>query len=202
MLTWNIEILNKILSNVLTALYQPFWFSVLSAVLFMFFCMYAKEHGWKTAVYAWLRTFKTSGTFRRIFCLAFYTMMILMRTLLNRNMWINPLSDVMGGWTLYDSDGELTTEAIENVMLMFPFTVLLLWVLMEKLSIRVAAGSILWKGTKCALLLSVAIEFAQLFLRLGTFQISDIFYNTLGGFLGSIVYYIGYRVKHKHSDIR
>ena len=202
MLTWNIEILNKILSNGLTALYQPFWFSVLSAVLFMFFCMYAKEHGWKTAVYDWLRTFKTSGTFRRTFCLTFYTMMILMRTLLNRNMWANPLSDVMGGWTLYDSDGELTTEAIENVMLMLPFTVLLLWALREKLSIRAAAGSILWKGTKYAFLLSVTIEFAQLFLRLGTFQISDIFYNTLGGFLGSIVCYIGCRVKHKDPDIR
>ena len=142
MLMWNSEILNKIFSNVLTAFYQPFWFSVLSAVLFMFFCMYAKERGWKTAVYDWLRTFKTSGTFRRIFCLAFYTMMILMRTLLNRNMWANPLSVVMGGWTLYDSDGELTTEAIENIMLMFPFTVLLLWALREKLSIRAAAGSI------------------------------------------------------------
>ena len=29
MLTWNSEIVNKMLLNVLTALYQPFWFSVL-----------------------------------------------------------------------------------------------------------------------------------------------------------------------------
>lgn len=194
------EILNNILSNVFTALYQPFWFSVLSAVLFMFFCMYAKEHGWKKAAYTWLRTFKTSGTFRRVFYLAFYTMMILMRTLLNRNMWANPVSDVMGGWTLWNEEGELTTEPIENVILMMPYTALLLWALKERLLKKVTLGRTLWQGIKYAFLTSAAIEFLQLFLRLGTFQLSDIFYNTLGGLLGSLIYYIGYKIKHGEKD--
>ena len=33
------------------------------------------------------------------------------------------------------------------------------------------------------------IEMLQLLLRLGTFQLSDIFYNTVGGVLGGLIYY-------------
>lgn len=35
---------------------------------------------------------------------------------------------------------------------------------------------------------SVSIEMLQLLLRLGTFQLSDIFYNTVGGVLGGLMY--------------
>ena len=35
--------------------------------------------------------------FRKLFVLAFYTAMLLFRTLLNRDIWANPLSDVIGG---------------------------------------------------------------------------------------------------------
>ena len=34
------------------------------------------------------------------------------------------------------------------------------------------------------------VEMLQLLLRLGTFQLSDIFYNTVGGVLGGLVYYV------------
>lgn len=35
---------------------------------------------------------------------------------------------------------------------------------------------------------SVTIEMLQLLLRLGTFQVSDIVYNTFGGMLGGLMY--------------
>ena len=35
---------------------------------------------------------------------------------------------------------------------------------------------------------SISIELLQLLLRLGTFQLSDIFYNTVGGVLGGLMY--------------
>lgn len=41
------------------------------------------------------------------------------------------------------------------------------------------------------------IEMLQLFLRLGTFQLSDLFYNTVGGALGGLMYYAGMKVR-KH----
>lgn len=46
-------------------------------------------------------------------------------------------------------------------------------------------------------LCSFFIEFSQLILRLGTFQLSDLFYNTLGGFLGGLIYWIGYKLAHR-----
>lgn len=195
-----LNIISEIISSVLTAFYQPFWFSLLAAILLMFFYLYAKEHGWKTSIQIWIKEFKSTKEFRRLFCLAFFVMVMLMRTLLNRNMWANPVSNVMGGWTLWDEEGELTTEAIENVLLMIPYTALLLWALKERLLKKVTLGRTLWQGIKYAFLTSASIEFLQLFLRLGTFQLSDIFYNTLGGLLGSLIYYIGYKIKHREKD--
>ncbi len=81
----------------------------------------------------WFSYFKKSSEFRRTFLLIFYSVMILSRTVLYRSIWTNPLSDVMGGWGLYDADGNLTTEAIENLMLFIPFAVLLLWAFRKEL---------------------------------------------------------------------
>ena len=110
--------------------------------------------------------------------------MILFRTLLNRNLWMNPLSNVMGGWGIWETvngERQLTTECIEDVILMMPFTGMVMWTFdVEKIVVR--------KSTKLGLIFFVSIEMLQLLLRLGTFQISDIVYNTLGGMLGGVVY--------------
>ena len=47
---------------------------------------------------------------------------------------------------------------------------------------------ILWYSGKIAFIFSVSIEMLQLLLRLGTFQLSDIFYNTVGGMIGGLMY--------------
>lgn len=96
-----IKVLAKILTNILTALYEPFGFSLLLSFFAMFFYLYAYEptavgKGWKRAIVTLYQKFKGSVFFRKLFLLAFVTSMILFRTLLNRNLWLNPLSDVMG----------------------------------------------------------------------------------------------------------
>lgn len=189
------QIITKIISNVLTALYQPFWFAVILSVLFMF--VYKAFPSIKQAMKAWLSWFKCDSCFRRTFFLVFYTVMILFRTLLNRNMWANPVSDVIGIWGLYNAKGELSTECIENLALFIPFTALLLCVAKERILNRITIWSVLWNSTKITFLFSFAIEMLQLFLRLGTWQLSDLFYNTLGGVIGGIIYYIGYKMKHR-----
>lgn len=189
------DLIRKIISNVLIALYQPFWFALLAAVLFMFLVMFVEEHGWKASFKVWKERMIKSSFFRKVFILAFYSMMILFRTLLNRNMWLNPVSDVIGVWGLYNEKGELTTEIIENMALFIPFTILLLWSFQEKIiGQRIRVLRILWKSMMMVFLFSLSIEFLQLFLRLGTFQLSDLFYNTLGGVVGGLVYWIGYKV--------
>lgn len=192
------EIIKKIIANVLTALYQPFGFAVIISVLCMFLYLFAKERGLKAILKQWLNTFKSDTVFRKTFFLVFYSAMILFRTLLNRNMWANPISNVMGVWGMYNEKGELTTEAIENLALFIPFAVLLLWSFKDKIfGEKVKLLSVLWQSIKIVFLFSLAIEFAQLFLRLGTFQLSDLFYNTLGGLIGGLIYWIGYKITYK-----
>ena len=189
-----IDLLGKILTNILTALYEPFGFSILLSFLAMFFYLYAHESigtgkGWKIAMMTWYQKFKESVFFRKLFFLAFVTSLILFRTLLNRNLWMNPLSDVMGGWGIWETvNGEqkLTTECIENVIMMVPFSSVVMWTFEE----NIGSGwkKILWQSGKIAFSFSVSIEMLQLLLRLGTFQLSDIFYNTVGGVLGGLMY--------------
>ena len=50
---------------------------------------------------------------------------------------------------------------------------------------------------KDSIYLLLSIETLQLLLRLGTFQLSDIFYNTVGGVIGGLMYY-GIRKVRKH----
>ena len=195
MMKETIDLLAKILTNILIAFYEPFGFALLLSFLAMFFYLYAYEpttagKGWKSAIVTWYQKFKESVFFRKLFLLAFVTSMILFRTLLNRNLWLNPLSNVMGGWGIWETvNGEqkMTTECIENVIMMPPFTSIVMWTFQDKV------GSdwkkILWQSGEIAFIFSVNIEMLQLLLRLGTFQLSDIFYNTVGGVVGGLVYY-------------
>lgn len=192
------ETIKPIITNVLTSLYQPFWFATIMAVLFMF--VYKNYSSVKQAVKDWMTWFKTDSHFRKMFFLVFYTVMILFRTLLNRNMWMNPLSDVIGVWGLYNANGDFTTECLENMALFIPFIILLLWVARDKMLTKVTLCSILLKSIKITFLFSFAIEMLQLFLRLGTWQLSDLFYNTLGGVIGGMIYYIGYRIKNRRRS--
>lgn len=108
---------------------------------------------------------------------------------------MNPLSNVMGGWGIWEMvNGErtLTTECIENVILMMPFTGMVMWTFD-------ANERVVWKSTMLGLIFSVSIEMLQLLLRLGTFQVSDIVYNTLGGMLGGVVYMTAKKVHERLS---
>lgn len=201
------EILNKIVYNVLSALYQPFWTALLIAFLSMFVFLYAKEHNLKkenivyNIVLTWWTAFKESQTFRRVFLLSFYTAMILLKTILNREIWVDPLNKIFEGWGLYE-EGQLTTESIENFMLFVPFSVLLLWAFQKELpgeSKRIEFGKTVWKATKIVAIFSFMIEFAQLLFHLGTFQISDLTYNTLGGTVGGVIYYLWCRYYQKRK---
>lgn len=137
-----IDILGKILTNILTALYEPFGFSILLSFFAMYFWLFAYESstagkGWKSAIEIWYQKFKESIFFRKLFFLAFVTSMIIFRTLLNRNLWMNPLTEVMavwGIWEIVNGKRQLAkTECIENVVMMIPFSTLGMWTFEEKI---------------------------------------------------------------------
>lgn len=85
-------------------------------------------------------------------------------------------------------------------MLFVPFSVLLLWAFQKELLgefENIRFGKIVWEATKVVAVFSFLIEFTQLLFHLGTFQISDLTYNTLGRVSGGIIYYLGYSRKRK-----
>ena len=95
----------------------------------------------------------------------------------------------MGGWGIRETvNGEqkLTTECIENVIMMVPFSSVVMWTFQEKM--EKGWKKILWYSGKIAFIFSISIEMLQLLLRLGTFQLSDICYNTVGEVLGGLLY--------------
>ena len=81
---------------------------------------------------------------------------------------------------------ETTTECIENVIMMVPFSAVVMWTFEEKM--EKGWKKIVWQSGKIAFVFSISIEMLKLLLRLGTFQLSDIFYNTVGGVLGGLMY--------------
>lgn len=95
----------------------------------------------------------------------------------------------MGGWGIWETENgeqKLTTECIENLIMMVPFSAVVVWTFEEK--IRNSLKKILWQSGKIAFCFSISIEMLQLLLRLGTFQLSDVFYNTVGGMIGGLMY--------------
>lgn len=67
---------------------------------------------------------------------------------------------------------------VENILLFFPFGILIVF-LCSRLK--------LWKVLLLSFLLSLTIEITQFITERGFFQIDDIWLNTLGGFLGGIL---------------
>lgn len=57
----------------------------------------------------------------------------------------------------------------------------------------------IWVTTKIVAAFSFIIEFLQLLFHLGTFQISDLCYNTLGGTIGGVIYFVSYKFKNEKN---
>ena len=193
-------IIVKILENIGGLLYKQGGTALLLAVLFMFAWMYARENGWngreavRRSVSAWVARFRVSCEFRRVFLLAVYVSMMLLRTVLMREFYVHPLAKFMGGWGLYDEYGGMTAESIENIMLFVPFAFLLMWVRRGgsangDVQERAFRGDAMYVLEVCAGY-SFGIECVQLLLHSGTFQVSDLCYNTVGGAVGILFYFI------------
>ena len=200
-----LELVLSVTKNILTALYEYFWLSLLMAFIVSVCYLFVFEkntsgQGLKKTFKLWLTRFRTSSTFRILFFLCFYTIMIFFRTVLNRNLWLNPLNNMFGGWWIYqtDSNGKitLTTDCLENIALFIPFSFLSLWFLSKRHKTE-SIDRLLIKNLKYAAFVTIGIESAQLFLRVGTFQISDMVYNFCGGIIGSLLFWTAYKLFHK-----
>lgn len=180
----------SVIKNVLGALYQTGGASLIIAALFMSVYMRIKKKGTGAVIQAWISEFRSSSQFRREFLLVFYVCMMLFRTLLCRPIWGNPLDSVMGIWGIHKPDGTIYTENIENLILFIPFMILLYWAEEKKTDRRkMPVQSVLLKSLWLSFIVSLFIEGCQLFLKIGTFQLTDLVFNSLGGLLGGLIYW-------------
>ena len=98
---------------------------------------------------------------------SFYISMVLFKTLINRDMWMNPLCDVWGVWGIYRYNtvtGQriLTSECIENFFLLMPYIILMFWNFEEKIfGKKVYIGKIILKSIQIAFLSSLTFEMSR-----------------------------------------
>ena len=192
-----LETAKNIITNVLKAIYQPFFFALVLSVFVLFFVMFLdkyKEGSFNNkiqlALKEWKDRFVSSVRFRRTFYFVFILVMILFKTMLNREVWMSPLRNVIGIWGFKDENGNFTTEIIENVILFIPL-IFFLFFFLETTSKKVTKFfAVMGRAIAISFLASFSIEMLQLFLRLGTWQLSDLCFNTLGGVIGGLVYLV------------
>ena len=193
------ETVGSILKQILQEIYKGFFASLLIAVLFMFLYIGAKKFGWKEIAKEWINEFKKNSRFRKLFFLAFYSAMILFDSLLGRSFYSSPLNNVLGVWGLYDKNGRFNSDAIINIIFFAPFIILLFWTYRDKIfkSGKLNYWRVVGKAAVICFCISFGIEFSQLIFKLGTVQLSDLAFNSLGGVLGGTIYYLCYKLHNR-----
>ena len=167
------------------------------AVAAMFFFLYSDEvGGHKNAIKKWLEAAKIDPIFRRKFVFLVYFMIVLFRTLFNRDMWSNPLSNIVGEWSFIDENGNYVAEIPENIIMFIPFMFLILNITHYGFKKKIDAFKLVVKSLRYSFIFSLCIECCQLFFRLGTFQLSDLFFNTIGGLIGGMCFWVIKRVDY------
>lgn len=191
------KFLETIMKEVLSSFYKNIGPALIIAVLFMYFFMYVEREGVKKALQIWCNRFRGDIHFRFVFLNALYISLVLYYTVLGRSIWGHPLQNVIGFWRLVDDSNSLYTQNIENVFLFIPLIPLLCKSSEKKLMKKCSFIYTLSKSFYISFMFSLLIETAQLLFKVGTWQLSDLFFNTLGGVLGSIAYYIARILRKK-----
>lgn len=175
--------MQAIVNDIFYSIYQYFGFGIVFAVITMIALPEIKRKGIKMSMKGMRDALKSDKNYRNCFFFFIYFFMVLSRTLICRNIWQCPWENIIGEWGLYTSEGEINLEGLENLVLFIPLATFGLFS-----EFRILAGLSSWQLFKFVLkgsfLFTLFIECCQLFLRLGTFQLSDIAQNTAGGAIG------------------
>ena len=134
-----------------------------------------KEKFLKEHLYKWKILFYT------------YFYFILKKSLLDRSKGMkNSLEFAFKrDWIFLVKDTWSKVQAVENILFFIPFSFFLILAFFSNENITKL--NLLKKIIKFSFFLSLFIELTQLFLTLGTFQVSDIVYNITGGLIGYIL---------------
>lgn len=172
--------------------------SVIFAVLIMFVIIQISKSDLKTIAKEWIDNFKKNKFFRWQTAFFVYLYLLISRTIFSRTVSKrSPFRDIMGGWLIYGNNGKYDYQAIENLLLFVPYTFLLYAAFMDR-EHKYTNGEIVKKGALISVVSTSFIEIVQVVFRIGTFQFADLFYNTLGGICGTILFAIVLRISHRN----
>lgn len=165
-------------------------FTLVPGLIFAFLVMSAlptfKKSGFKNTIKGFFKSLKNKDRLF-LFLLLIYFFIVIYRTLFQRDFSYNPLSEVFDGWTIFKTQYTgLDYQVIGNVVMFLPFG--FLWALCFERKHKYVRA--LLNSTLSSLCFSAFIEITQLIFSKGTFQFSDIVYNTLGGVLGAVIFVI------------
>lgn len=191
------EIVEKIIQDILKSFYQEIWASLILSILLVLFYTTIKKNGVKATLKKWANDFKQNRKLRNMFYFFFVFSMIMFKTLLCRpyRSWGNELGNVLGVWSLYNNM-ELNTEFLENTILFIPLILFGFNAFKSNLfkDKKITFINTISKSLLYGFSFSLIIEITQFLFRIGDFQLSDLFFNTIGALIGGIIYYIVYKI--------
>lgn len=187
----------ELLTNVLLDIWDVLSSYCLTALLFsVFFTVVYVLLGYegKKSFFKQLAdTFRKDREFQRFFVLVYFFFLLICKTLLCRiGMGLEPLGSIMNGW-LFTGNKYLNppSQSIENIIMLMPYPVLIYWNYHDEIFHgNFTLKNVAVKSFFITLGMSAFIEVSQTVFALGTLQLSDLFYNTLGGVMSGILYYI------------
>lgn len=182
-----------ILTDILMLIYEKAGAALVFAFMAMCIKKYFSIYG-KKIFNEWFYDFFHNRHFRLQFFFCVYCFIVLLQTIFCREIWNSPLSDVFGEWSAYNEDNSINVDVFENLFMLLPYTFLMFAAIPLSLTFKCIGKpkgiiNILCKSFIYAFSTSLCIEFLQLFFKFGTFQLSDIVYNTVGGLAGGLLYW-------------
>lgn len=138
----------------------------------------------------------------KTFSVIFYFSELFHTTLLHRiGTKINPVSDIFGEWSIYDGETMMyiNPKPILNILLFLPICFAVCYILKSFTKKTFTDKNILIVTFVISFFTSLAIELIQLIFCIGTFQLSDLAYNTLGGLIGTVIYITAKRIINKNN---
>lgn len=182
-----------IFEKTIITIYQALPISVVMTVMILMIYLEGDVSKRLKAVWNELRSNKMF--LRQSICI-FYIVMLSMQTILFRKFWNKPLEAVMGGWYIHCDTGWNLT-AIGNILMFIPYIFLFFGAYSNSILKNKDLKYTLKKAFLISFLSSLLIETIQLIFHLGTFQFSDLTYNTFGGLVGGFIYWLMYKLKKK-----
>lgn len=197
------ENLKNVITEILKIVYEKAGAALIFAVLAMSLKQYISVCGMKVFKKLF-DDFRHDKHFRYQFFFFFYSFFILLQTILCRSIYATTFSNVLGSWSAFNDDGTVNVDVFENIIMFIPLIVLLFAAFPRTLSYKCKRKidgliNIISRAFFYSFFVSVCIEFTQMFFKLGTFQLSDMAYNSLGGIIGGVIYYILAKLTKKKS---